>query len=184
MRACRAIGARYHVVLLAMALIGLTGGTPSEATDTGEPEAPWSAPLRAVDAALARRDIRAAVQAQYRAYAAALASRRWDGMLAVGEAYRRLGVATASRRSYDALARSAYLSALFRARHAGSVDGVLRAAEAFGALGDEEIVRACLRVAGTLADATRDGQVRTRVQALRERWLAHHLEAEIRVPEP
>jgi hypothetical protein len=61
-----------------------------------------------------------------------------------------VGQATGAERFYDARARQAYLVALFRARHERSVEGVLRVADAFGALGDVEVVKRCQRVAHRL----------------------------------
>ena len=52
-----------------------------------------------------------------------------DAALAVGDAYRQIGDAGSFRRTAGAKARQSYLTALFRARGEGSVDGVLRVAE-------------------------------------------------------
>ena len=53
-----------------------------------------------------------------------------------------------------ARARELHLSALFRARDAGSLDGVLRVADAFDSLGDRDVTRHALRMAAR--PATRD----------------------------
>jgi len=45
----------------------------------------------------------------------------------------------------------AYLTAAIRARREGSVDGALRSAEAFQALGDQAIAEHCRHVAARLA---------------------------------
>jgi hypothetical protein len=66
------------------------------------------------------------------------------------------------------MARQAYLDALFCARDRRSVDGVLRAAEAFAALGDRDVVVQSLRIADVLADAEGPA-ARERVAAARRR---------------
>jgi hypothetical protein len=52
-------------------------------------------------------------------------------------------------------ARAEALAALFRARGRGSLNGVLDACETFAALGDREVVAACVRIARGLAGADR-----------------------------
>lgn len=153
------------VFLMALASCGRAGGDrPRESGG----EAPWAAHIRALDEALVRRDVSTAEGAWHRAYVAALGSGRWEGMLEVGDAYLRIGDATTGRRAAAAKARPAYLSALFRARSAGSLDGVLRSAEAFAALGDLEVVDHCLRIAQGLPLAAPDARSRHRMWALRE----------------
>ena len=53
----------------------------------GGPAAPWTVHIRQVDDALAKRDLSAAERAWHDAYAAALASRRWEGMVEIGRAH-------------------------------------------------------------------------------------------------
>lgn len=130
---------------------------------------PWTTHLQQVTGALAKQDPGAAKRAWHEAYTAALASRRWEGMVEVGDALRRIGDASGSGKAVEGRARRLYLSALFRARQAGSLDGVLRAAEAFSALGDHEVVARCLRIAERLAADQRDTQARDRVLLLAER---------------
>ena len=48
-------------------------------------------------------------------------------------------------------ARELYLSALFRARDTGSLDGVLRVAGAFNTLGDRDVTTHAVRMADRLA---------------------------------
>jgi hypothetical protein len=67
-------------------------------------------------------------------------------------------------RTFATKARQAYLTALFRARDEGSMDGVLRAAWAFADLGDREVVDGALRIADRLAATAGDG-AGERVQA-------------------
>jgi len=104
------------------------------------------------------------------AYVAALASRRWDGMVAVGDAYLRLGAATSHESASRAKARQAYLTAFFRARNEESTDGVLRATEAFADLGDRAVAAQCLKTAEALAAKSKASGARDRVAALTERY--------------
>jgi hypothetical protein len=124
--------------------------------------APWAAHLTTVDAALAAGDGAAALSAGQAAYAAALGSRRWEGFADVADAYLRIGRASTAPNSAAPRARDLYLSALFRARDAGSLDGVLRIAAAFDDLGDREVVEEAMRMADRLAGARPSPSVRER----------------------
>lgn len=130
------------------------------------PTAPWTTHLLEVEAALAQKDARSAERAWQEAYRAALGSMAWEGMIVVGEAARHISAARARR---------AYLIALIRARQQQSLEGVLRAAEAFASLGDREVVQSCLRIAAGLAVQPGDARVPARVRRLKERvealWL-------------
>jgi hypothetical protein len=138
----------------------------------------WRTRLQKVDPALARNDVSAAESAWHEAYAAALKSRHWEGMVAVGDAYRQIGAAGGFRPTARAKARQSYLTALFRARGEGSVDGVLRVAERFAELGDREVVEQCIRVAWTVAAQAKDPLAQQSVRAFTERWEARALEGE------
>lgn len=111
----------------------------------------WTAHVATVDRALARHDVSGAVVAWQDAYGAALASRGWEGMIAVGDAFLRIGAEAGSLRGSRPNARQAYLNVLIRAHRDGSADGMRRAAEAFAALGDEAVAEHCFRVADQLA---------------------------------
>jgi hypothetical protein len=113
--------------------------------------APWAARLATVEAALAVGDVPAALSAWREAYGAALGSRRWEGFAEAGDAYLRIGHASGAPASAVPRARDLYLSALFRARDAGSLDGVLRIAGAFATLGDHDVTVQALRMARRLA---------------------------------
>lgn len=117
----------------------------------------WVPHLRRVDEALRRNDVGVATQAWQDAYVAALGSRRWEGMLAVGDAALRVGQASRTRMAATTLAHHAYLSALLRAREDGSLDGILHAGEAFAALGDTAFAMYCLRIAEPLMAVEREG---------------------------
>lgn len=135
--------------------------------------APWTAHLERVEAALAQRNVSAAELAWQAAYGEALRSRRWEGMLEVGEASLRIGEVAGTRKLAEAKARQAYLTALFRARQQESLDGVLRTAEAFAALGDREVAEQGVYVAQRLAAArAQDAQARERVRVVAERLSA------------
>jgi hypothetical protein len=117
----------------------------------------WKAHVGALDRALGRHDVSAAVGAGHDAYGAALASRGWEGMVAVGDAFRRIGAEAGTVNGASGNARQAYLTALIRARRDGSIDGMRRTAAAFAALGDHAVAAQCLRVADELAAANRKG---------------------------
>lgn len=125
--------------------------------------------LQRVAEALAQKNVSAAVRAWHEAYALALGSRRWEGMLAVGDAWLRVGEVSGSRKASEAKVRELYLAAFFRARDQRSLDGVLRAAEAFAALGDQQVAEQAIHVAQRLAAQAQDAQVRERVRAAAER---------------
>lgn len=140
--------------------------------ERGAADAPWSRALRRVEDALAHSGLTAAELAWHAAYAEALRSRRWEGLVEVGDAYLRIGEAAGARKPSEARARELYLAALFRARDRGSLDGVLRVAEAFGALGDREVAQQGIHIAQHLATSTRDAQARERVRVAAERLAA------------
>ncbi len=142
------------------------------------PAVPWTIPLRRAEEATARQDLRAADQTWQEAYWAAHASRRWEGMVEVGDAYLRIGRAFGFRAAAEARARQLYLAGLFHSRQSGSLDGVLRVAEAFAALGDREVVEQSLRVAEHLALRARDTQAQDRVRAFRKQLTARVLDGQ------
>jgi hypothetical protein len=113
-----------------------------------------TSPLAAIDTALAAGDVAAALHAWQEAYGGTLGSPRWEGVADAGDAYLRIARASGSPAGDIARARELYLSALFQASGAGSLDGVLRLALAFIDLGDDEIVTHSLRMARRLAAAS------------------------------
>ena len=143
-----------------------------------ESQIAWKAHLDKVEEALSRNDLTQAAMLWREAYAAALRSRHWEGMVAVADAYRRLGGLAGFGRASEAKARQIYLAALFRARQEGSLDGVLRVAEAFADLGDREVVDRCLTLARAVAVQARDARGEQRVRVFTERWAARKLEVE------
>jgi hypothetical protein len=50
-------------------------------------EAPWTAPLSAIDAALARGDVSRALTLWHPAYMAVLYDRGWEGLIEIGDGF-------------------------------------------------------------------------------------------------
>ena len=156
-------------------LIGgaLLGAVTTSAVGAGDrPDAKAAActgNIRAMEDALARGDVYGAMSARDQAYLSALASRRWDAMADVGDAALKIGQTAGLNRVMVPEARRAYRSALFRARQQSSLDGVLRATEAFVALGDLDGARQGLMIANELAVTSNEPHARERVRALQER---------------
>ena len=118
----------------------------STATVAGS-AAPWTPHITAVDAALRAGDLAAASAASTEAYRAALASRRWEAMVDAADAHLRVAQAAGAPQAGVPRARELYLVALFRARDAGSLEGVLRVAQSFDRLGDREAADHAMRIA-------------------------------------
>ena len=151
---------------LGLSLISL-GSVPAPAAVTR------TVPVNKVDEALAQQNLSSANQAWHDAYRAALASRRWDRMVEVGDAALRIGEVAGARGAAEPLARKSYLAALLRARQEQSLEGVLRAAEAFAALGDLEVAEQGVRVAERIAArAPETREARERLLQMRERLAA------------
>lgn len=149
------------LVIAAGLLVALLAGLEvmtSNATPMAKVQRPWEPHLSTVEQTVADGNVTAALGAWHEAYLAARATRSWEGMLAVGDMYLRIGHVTASRRPAEATARELYLAALFRARHERSLDGVLRATEAFAHLGDREVARQALHIAVDLARGRGDAE--------------------------
>jgi hypothetical protein len=143
------------------------GGPAAKAT------APWVTPLQDMNSALERGDLVMAATARHKAHLAAFGARSWEGFLAVGDAALRLGDASGDRRAMEPEARRAYLSALTHARARRSLDGVLRATEAFAHLGDRDMVEQGIRIARDLAGS--DGDAQARVATLIGLWTGESL---------
>jgi hypothetical protein len=160
------------VVIVSMLTASLVPSAGQTKANPVAAESPWATALRRVDDAVRRHDISGAVMAWHDAHVLALRSRQWEGLVAVGDAYLRIGDASGIGRASQAKARQIYLAALYRARAVGSIDGVLSAAQAFESLGDGEVVQACLRIADDLATRRDDPVARARVRAFSERMVA------------
>jgi hypothetical protein len=168
-----------RVVAMTMATLGLAAGVligvvmlPSRQArgQDSSHQGPWTIHVERMDQALAQRDVTAAESAWRDAYTAALGTReRWDGPLEVGNAYLRIGQVTKGPKVAEPTARRLYLTALFRAQRLSSLDGVLKAAEAFAALGDRQVVEQCVAVAITLGRRSSERHDLERVQVARTR---------------
>jgi hypothetical protein len=112
----------------------------------------WSTHLKAAERALGRQDGAGALRAWEHAHLAAVESLSWEGLIAAGHAYLRIGRTVSPLQGAEATARRAYFAALYRACRDNSFDGVLRAADAFAELGDRDVVDECLGLAELLAD--------------------------------
>ncbi|HET8577530.1 MAG TPA: hypothetical protein VFO18_10555 [Methylomirabilota bacterium] len=152
-------------VLLLASVVAPACGSPPDRSDP----MPWTADLRQMDEALGRGDLQAAARARHDAYLAALGSRRWEGMAAVGDASVRLAQLQGASATMLPEARRTYLAALYRARHQRSIDGVLYVAEAFAVLGDRDAARQALRMATAMSAGSQPTEVAGRIRALHER---------------
>jgi hypothetical protein len=164
------------VALLALMIVALAvvevlvASAPPAATPGG-----WAMPLERAEASLRDGDVAQALAWWREARVEALRSGQWEGLIEVGDASRRLGARGGFRPDGDANARDAYRAALLRARRQHSVDGVLRAAVAFGELGDREVVADAMRTAEH--QAGQDLHARARVRAVADRLLMPPLES-------
>jgi hypothetical protein len=158
---------RYLRLGLAVSFTVLGAALAGNAAALATPDSPWAPAIQQVDAALTRKEYSAALRAANDAYALALGTTRWDGMVCAGDLYRRIGEATGLRRSFETKAREAYQKAFFRARQQASVEGILRATEGYAALGDAQMVGLGLRVAERLA--ARDPEAQADIRSFRTR---------------
>jgi hypothetical protein len=155
------IGAYLFAVLLATAPALATTGT------FRAPTVDWREPLQRAERALANDERAAAQQAWEQAYRAAVQGRSAEGLLAVGEAYLRIGEAARDRATAVAWARRAFLTALFQAREQRDAPGVAGVATAFISLGDHEVGNRGLEIATAIATERGDVEARERIVQLR-----------------
>lgn len=160
------------ILMIMVVLLAASEAAASHINPLVAPTAPWASHIREMDEALAQKNVEAAERAWHDAYLAALASRLWQGMVEVGDASLRIGAVRGFRKASEATARQSYLAALSRARQLGSLEGVLRTAQALAALRDRDVVEQCLRIAENLARETRTAQAKNRVRAVRARLAA------------
>lgn len=149
------------IVVIALAGTGPRGGEPSAA--------PWNAYIQVMDDALARDDFYAADMARRTAHLMAQGSRRWDALVAVGDADLRFVTFPGASPGLRAEARRIYRSALLRAHEQGSIEGVLRVSEAFAAAGDKDGAREGLAMVLAMVATSRGPHDAARVEALTER---------------
>lgn len=157
------LGVSVLGLAMALLLVGIAAGLLPDVDATPN----WWSPLAAVDHSLAAGDVHSAVLRWHEARAEALAARHWEGLIEVGDAYRRIGLAGGFVPAADATARRLYVAALSTARGQESVDGALRAADAFAGLGERGLVEASLVVATTVAGNDTAEQARVRGSARR-----------------
>ena len=92
-------------------------------TTANDSSGPWKEYIRAMDQALEKTNATAAVRAWRNAYAAALGTPGWRGLVEVAAASLRIGAIPGFANASEALARETYRTALFRARQQGSLNG-------------------------------------------------------------
>jgi hypothetical protein len=126
--------------------------------------------VTAIGEAVQRGDLTTARAVWHDAYRSLRRTRDWQSMAALGDTALGIAGASGARQQWEADARQAYLGALFRARAEASLDGVLRATEAFATLGDREVAEEGLRVAELVALRTGTAEARDRVLAHRARF--------------
>ncbi|HEV8616780.1 MAG TPA: hypothetical protein VGU22_14915 [Methylomirabilota bacterium] len=153
-----------------LALTEVAAGLSSERRTVGE--SAWKPYVSEVDGAIARNDVNGARRAWYEARTVAARSGRWQALVDTADAYRRLAPVAGVRDGGASVARELYLEALFRARGATSLAGVVRATEGFESLGDRAVVAQGLRVARTVAARDTDAAARARLEALTQRTSA------------
>ena len=145
-------------------------------------DAPPYVHYQRADEALAAGDIVRAVRHWREGHTVAMATRRWEGLVEAGDLYRRIGAVGGFHTDAVARARDCYLTALLRARGERSLDGVLRATDAFVDLGDAAIVERGLDIARHVAADDPDPRARARVQRLAARWAARIGRADAALP--
>jgi hypothetical protein len=168
------------VVLGPLAVIALTvpflAALAQITAQVPEPAPPrsWLEPLRTAEHALARGDRDEAIRAEREAYRAALRSRQWPGMIDVGDLRLRMHDGAATPTLGRTRVRDAYMIALVRAHRDGDLGGILRVAESFAKLEDDETVEHSLRIASSVAaQASPEAQEMYRLAALRLRSRGH-----------
>jgi len=159
-------------VMAAMALVVMIATVVVEATAvkaTAAAESPWYVHTAQANAALEAGRVTAAMQHSQEAYAAAVASRRSEGMVEVGNLYRRLGARGRLGEAPVMRARQCYLTAMLRSRGEGSIDGIVRATEAFLELNDDAMVAQGLKFAREVAIRDADPRAHERIAMLATR---------------
>lgn len=155
--------ARAHAMVREQEIQRMTPPSAAPLATVAERPRTWSMYIELMDHALTQRDLTAAERAWREAHGAALRTRAWRPLIEVGDAAVRIGAVDGARGPYVSRARELYLAALTRARADRSIDGVVRVAEAFSALGDHGIVERCLVIAeGLGASADREAIARLR----------------------
>jgi hypothetical protein len=149
------LGGFVAVAMLSAAAFGPVSVPGLGARDTAslEAELTWKDYLGVVDDALARGDLSEAVRSWQDAYGVAVASRRWQALLAAGDVFVRIGEVSGHVEGARPNARHAYMAALMQAERQQSVEGVRAVGRAFDLLGDREVAAYCERIAAGLSAA-------------------------------
>ena len=152
--------AAYLIAMLALSAPVVAGTASSRGTPTGWPEL-----LERAEVALAGGEPRAAHEAWEQACRGAMHARSTEGLLAVGDAYLRVGEAVRDRFTAVASARRIFLMALFQARGQRDAAGVAAAAAAFASLGDRETASRGFEIATAIATERGDTVALERIAA-------------------
>src|SRR3989475_5454666 len=160
------------LVMFVLTIVIVTVVDALALTATTALDAPAYVLFQRADDALAAGDVAQAFRHWREGHAVAIASRRWEGLVEAGDLYRRIGARGGFHAAAVARARDCYLTALLRARAERSLDGVLRATEAFVDLGDDAVVERGLDIARHVAARDADPRARERVERLAARWAA------------
>jgi hypothetical protein len=162
--------ARVLPMITLLLLSGVLGTWASRHSDAARvqpgprPVPLWNADLRDLGEALAVGDRSQALRVWNAAWTDAVGSRRWEPLIAVGDAALHVGKVTGAQAEARVSARRAYRMALLRARANGSVEGVMRAADAFASLGDRDVTAVALQIARQLAVSSADRDLRARLE--------------------
>jgi hypothetical protein len=144
----------------------------------------WRARLDRITEAVVLGDARTAVAVGREAYIDAMRSGEWRDLIDVGDAALRIGEVEGFAETPRGAARQSYLTALYRAEAQRAVEGVLRVAEAFAALGDHAAVEGCVAIAYRVADGDAEARARVSVFAGRFAMAAAGAQYGARKPEP
>jgi hypothetical protein len=149
---------------IAALVIGLAAGTMGLASEPSvqDPDACWREALRRAETAFASGDAREAERAWEESYRAAMRPGAPEGMLALGHAYLRIGVAVRDPQAAVARARQIFLQVFVQARERRDAKVVADAGEAFASLGDREVADRIFAVAMELAVRNGDGRTAAR----------------------
>ena len=154
------------------ALAEIATGRSRVVSDGNAAEHTRQAALASVDAALGHNDVATALRSWQEAYELARRSRSWRGLVEAADAHVRIGAAANASAAAAPRAREIYLAALNRARAERSVEGAVRIAEGFAALGDREVTDLALRIAASLASRSGDPASPLRVEVARGHLLS------------
>ena len=152
-----------HRAVAPRAELPVIGGQTPSANSTAER-------ITVIGEAVQRGDLATARAAWHDAFRSLRRTQDWQGMATLGDTALGIAGASGARQPWEADARQAYLGALFRARAEASLDGVLRATDAFATLGDREVTEEGLRIAESVALRAGTAEARDRVRAHRARF--------------